>query len=531
VDFIKRHYEKVILLGLFVIFIGLMFLVQSVISSTQEVKESDLKLPPRSPDFQNEDPKDDKFDTDKRWNNSNFIWKTPEIADKSEPVSDMVSAYKMTACPFCSKSGGKQVLIPLSSFYIADEALRKCPECGHKLATPLGIDVIAEEMRFHAIDEEKAHFAEECKFLEAEADTLRQENAEEARAMEEIANELYRIENERLAKIAEERRREEEKDKDNDGILDELEEKYGMSSNDENDIFYDNDGDGFANAFELENGTVPNDPLSHPELWWRLQVKSISKIPLQEKFMALLDNGSDDMSAWQLQFNYFDQRRNRTVSRYLSVGQTIMIDNKNYRLTDVKRIVTEKKRVAGNLDNKETVDRIDESRATLVEVTDKKPDKLTFVVNQTAYSNDMRPILVDTGNLGKQKNRPLRIGDTFRMGLFSVKDGDNNSGGGATAKERRKHVRLYKVVSVDEKKFTVQLEDVTPQEKSTAKNGKKSDEGKSEVQSAAAKEPIIITKEGKVPANRRPKKKVQKTEGEQDEGLRITTDGNPRNGR
>ena len=178
-DFIKRHYEKVILLGLFVIFIGLMFLVQSVISSTQEVKESDLKLPPRSPDFQNEDPKDDKFDTDKRWNNSNFIWKTPEIADKSEPVSDMVSAYKMTACPFCSKSGGKQVLIPLSSFYIADEALRKCPECGHKLATPLGIDVIAEEMRFHAIDEEKAHFAEECKFLEAEADTLRQENAEE----------------------------------------------------------------------------------------------------------------------------------------------------------------------------------------------------------------------------------------------------------------------------------------------------------------------------------------------------------------
>ena len=51
------------------------------------------------------------------------------------------------------------------------------------------------------------------------------------------------------------------------------------------------------------------------------------------------------------------------------------------------------------------------------------------------------------------------------------------------------------------------------------------------MQSAAAKEPIIITKEGKVPANRRPKKKVQKTEGEQDEGMRITPDGNPKNGR
>ena len=291
-DFIKRHYEKVILLGLFVIFIGLMFLVQSVISSTQEVKESDLKLPRRSPDFQNEDPKDGKFDAVKRWNDSNFVWIVPENADKSEPVSDLVSAYKMTACPFCSKSGGKQVLIPLASFYAADEASRKCPECGHKLSKPLGINVIAEEMRFHAIDEGKAHFIEECKFLETEADALRQEDSEELRSMEEIANELYRIENERLAKLAEERRIEEEKDKDDDGVLDELEEKYGMSGNDANDIYYDIDGDGFANAFELENGTMPNDPLSHPELWWSLPVKSISKIALQEKFMALLDNGT-----------------------------------------------------------------------------------------------------------------------------------------------------------------------------------------------------------------------------------------------
>ena len=87
-DFIKRHYEKVILLGLFLIFIGLMFLVQSVISSTQEVKESDLRLPPRQPDYVNEDEKDPKFNTETRWMNSNFKWNSiPALTEFEHDIS------------------------------------------------------------------------------------------------------------------------------------------------------------------------------------------------------------------------------------------------------------------------------------------------------------------------------------------------------------------------------------------------------------------------------------------------------------
>ncbi|MBR2720526.1 MAG: hypothetical protein IKB74_04240, partial [Lentisphaeria bacterium] len=64
-DFIKRHYEKVILLGLFVLFVGLMFLVQSIISSTRSITEKDLKLPKRTADHVNADVTDPQFDTAK----------------------------------------------------------------------------------------------------------------------------------------------------------------------------------------------------------------------------------------------------------------------------------------------------------------------------------------------------------------------------------------------------------------------------------------------------------------------------------
>ena len=60
-DFIKRHYEKIILLGLFLVFIGLMLLVQSVINSTREVNENDLRLPKRMPDYENIDPESPEF--------------------------------------------------------------------------------------------------------------------------------------------------------------------------------------------------------------------------------------------------------------------------------------------------------------------------------------------------------------------------------------------------------------------------------------------------------------------------------------
>ena len=73
-DLIKRHYEKVILLGLFVLFVGLMFLVQSVIESTESVTDAELKLVKRKPDFENELPTLAKFDTNKLRESTSLKW-------------------------------------------------------------------------------------------------------------------------------------------------------------------------------------------------------------------------------------------------------------------------------------------------------------------------------------------------------------------------------------------------------------------------------------------------------------------------
>ena len=305
--------------------------------------------------------------------------------------------------------------------------------------------------------------------------------------------------------MAEERRREEEKDKDDDGIDDELEQKYGMDSNDKNDIYYDTDGDGFSNICEIKNGTIPNDPKSHPELWWRLRIKSIDQIELAVKFMALIDNGSPDKSTWQLQFNYPDPRRpGKITSQFLMLNGVIGIDNKRYKVVDIKRIITEKKREAGNLDNKVIVDRIDESQVVLEEVdppAGAAPDRLVMIRDKAAFSNDRRPVLVDTGNPNvKKREQVLRIGDTISLGVFvSSKDKEN----GLTTQERKREIRVYKLVKVDIAKMSVTMEDVTAGQ----------DKGKGK--------PIVIVRDGKIPKDQLPQKKKEKSSSDEgDQGGR-----------
>lgn len=106
-DFLKRHYEKVILLGLFVFFIGLMYLVQTVIDSTREVTEADLALPQRTPDYEQVVKEGSEFDTAKLWADSHLKWdhiannKTAMTLCPSEKWHVVLSAVKkVTAVRF-----------------------------------------------------------------------------------------------------------------------------------------------------------------------------------------------------------------------------------------------------------------------------------------------------------------------------------------------------------------------------------------------------------------------------------------------
>lgn len=598
-DFIKKHYEKVILLGLFLIFIGLMFLVQSVINSTREVKDSDLKLPPRQPDYINEDNKDAKFNTQIRWMSSNFKWNSlPAVADNGEPSNDLVSPFQMAECSNCSKIRGRHytMLIPLAHFNSKDESFNKCPECGVDLYAPLMIDVPELERKYFQLDsdyqllitmsealhreseerikqeeeqrqkeeeqrqrEEEAlarQNEEENKQLEQWSSDLAKEAEEESARLTEIASKLHQEEEalsnyeftrlteisgklhqeeealsnfefERLTTIsnalhqeliveisrmeeifgkvhaeeAERQRAEDEKDRDDDGIPNDEETKYGMDPDDPNDVRYDNDGDGFGNLFEIRNGFRPDDPKNHPPLWWRLQIKDIRRIELTTRFMALNDNASSDKSTWLLQFNYPDPRRKgRTSSSYLQIGSYITIDGRRYKIDDVERIITEKKREAGNLDDGKTVvDKIDESKVFLTEevtTPDAVPDKLVMTINQTAYSNDMRPALVDGGNIRRKTERVLKIGEKITLTLFQTE----NKEGGLTAKQRKAFTCVYQLVSVDANKNIITMIEVTP--------GKELD----------GVEPFTVRGTGKVPVDMTPIKKVERNNHDVDDG-------------
>jgi hypothetical protein len=265
------------------------------------------------------------------------------------------------------------------------------------------------------------------KFQAQDAEKLKAEEGKRQQAEEQrrVEEEKRREEDER--KRVEDVKR--ERDRDGDGIINADEVRFGMDENDPHDARYDNDGDGFSNIFELENGYWPNKPLDHPPLWWRLRVKDVRKFELDVKFMALNDSGSPDKKNWMVQFNHPDpnpRRKGRMTSTYLYIGSTLHIDGRTYRVADIERVVTEKKRAASALEageKGEVVEKVDESRVTMVEVVRNggEPEKLVFVINQVAYSNDYRPVLEDTGRLtGKNREFTRRIGEMFRMGLFKA---------------------------------------------------------------------------------------------------------------
>ena len=458
-DLIKRHYEKVILLGLFVLFVGLMFLVQSVIDSTESVSDAELKLVKRKPDFENEAPTLAKFDTGKLRESTSLKWGKGK---KDSLNSDFVEPFPMAACPHCrkekleeAKKQGYEVdedqvytmLVPLSSFSTKDND-RNCPQCGKGL-------LWVKEITADEIEEQK----------------------------------------------------EREADRDGDGVMDELERQYGMDPSNPHDARYDSDGDGFSNIFEIENEYVPNDAESHPPYWWRLYIKKIDLIKLPVSFMSLNDNKSKNKHDWILQFNHPDfYGRNRIASSFLRIGDTIAVEKRIYKIVDVeRRLVPAKKseKTTTAAEKKTETDKgmIDRSRVTLVENNVANPDKLVMEVGQPAYSSDKRPVLIDSGDVSG-KEYILKIGDTIRLGLFK-----NDKDGAGDNKRQNKTAARYRLKSVDDEKEMIVLEEVKK------KGGKKGAAGEKD-------KPVVIElykKTPKVPEQMFPIKKVNVNDPKNDE--------------
>ena len=110
-DFINKHYEKLILLGMLLFFIFAMVNVWSIASQTKDVKDSDLRIPTRQADYKPQDPKDKSLQADNIRNEGVFSWVKAEARNKKAAslfCSDLTEFPGLAVCFVGKDDEGKE---------------------------------------------------------------------------------------------------------------------------------------------------------------------------------------------------------------------------------------------------------------------------------------------------------------------------------------------------------------------------------------------------------------------------------------
>lgn len=126
-QFLKKHYEKIILASLLVLFIlSLIYLIQ-IFESTNQVTKAELNIPTRDPDYQPINFKAPEFDPEIIFN-KDTVWKEYGAREPDDKVySDFLLPFKIAKCPHCGR------LVPEYNFL---NAPHKCPICNGNLPAP-----------------------------------------------------------------------------------------------------------------------------------------------------------------------------------------------------------------------------------------------------------------------------------------------------------------------------------------------------------------------------------------------------------
>ena len=415
-EFLKRHYEKLILLALSVVSFFAVWNMSGVMNKTKDVQDSDLeiRIPPadqvsllqkeekykeigtklNSSSTSAEDKETLKkekegLDKDKdftyyyvetkKFSPSVMIEKTKlawqRTASTKGAHSDLVDIYPMLRCPHCGYG------IPLHCF--SKEGGSRCKICGGELRTPPPLDKIKRRLRRTPLD------------------------------------------------------------RDGDGISNEQETANGLNPQDGSDALLDYDRDGFSNRYEINTGnTGARAANEHPPLWRRLRFKGMRKVELPIQITGV-DVNSPDRRNWEasIRMEIRDPNSGRLRKREwdCKIGDEINFDGRRYKVTDIARTVEKDKNGIERKKDSVTmrmIARNEKEKAMLHE--------LHLVMGEPVYSPDYRVVLEDIGvpvdpsaeddpNLppdkqekrfytfkkGSEKKKAifeLRVGEVFEMG-------------------------------------------------------------------------------------------------------------------
>ena len=129
-DFLKRHYEKMVLALFLLIFVFLLFYLIDLSKSTNTITKKDLQIPAPEPNYQKNDFSHKKYQISYIFS-KDCVWNKSVVrSDKDNIYSDLIIPYKCARCPFCEK------VIPSDYFYGPLDNPRRCPLCGKPLPRP-----------------------------------------------------------------------------------------------------------------------------------------------------------------------------------------------------------------------------------------------------------------------------------------------------------------------------------------------------------------------------------------------------------
>ncbi|QSH42490.1 hypothetical protein P0136_02490 [Lentisphaerota bacterium ZTH] len=132
-DFLKRHYEKIILSLLLIVFIMLLIYLIKIIKSTNEITKEDLKIPTPRADYRPVDFLKDQYVLDKLFNKGSEWQRSVPRVKGDKVYTDLLVPFKCARCPHCRK------IVP--KFFFLNPP-HKCPihGCGKPLPKPVKVE-------------------------------------------------------------------------------------------------------------------------------------------------------------------------------------------------------------------------------------------------------------------------------------------------------------------------------------------------------------------------------------------------------